>query len=788
MIPCLKPSFRLAGTLMLCGLPLWTLARTSQDFNAGWDYSPDGWAGASHRVDLPHDFQLEMPWREDAGGTRGFKPMGAAKYRNTFVTEAGWKGQHVFLDFEGIMCVGDVWVNGEKVASSEYGYLGFEVDVTKRLKPAGGTNTVEVWASTGKTGGSRWYTGGGLYRPVRIKTRPVRAIARHGIFVSMPDVSAAAATVRVQVELEGFRGETNHVEVLAAVRGPDGAVVGESSGVVPYRDYRSRVTLTLPDITLAKPALWDVDAPRLHTVEVRLLQGARELDADAVRFGVRKLEFSPSFGFRLNGRKVFLKSMSNHSDYGAVGVAQFPRAIERELRQMKAFGFNAVRCSHNPYAEDFYRLADELGILVVDEFIDKWSRGESCWFGRRPFLDVWSELLTEWVRRDRNHPCVILWSLGNELQQSERLAGYDTGDWGVTTYRIFDLFTKRLDPTRLTTVGLFPSRAGAIYRKDPRYHVKPLRPPELSDVMDVASFNYRYEDYADYFKWNPNLILFQSEASTSRWLEPYFGMDRERTVGVSWWGAIEYWGESNRWPKKGWNYSFFSHTLEPKPQAYLIRSGLEPEKPLTRIGVMADSGERLIWNDIQSGQYVLNENWNANGKGARTVFVFSNAEEVELLLNGKSLGRKKTKFNVTEWKDVAYEPGRLEAKGSNGSSHVLETSGPATRLEIVEESPGDWRADGMELKYLRIYARDAAGRRVPDATPRLRVQVEGAATLQALDNGDHFTDESFAVREKAMKDGFLLAILRAGRVGGEVSFRVEGDALPSVSLKLSARD
>jgi len=307
-------------------------------------------------------------------------------------------------------------------------------------------------------------------------------------------------------------------------------------------------------------------------------------------------------------------------------------------------------------------------------------------------------------------------------------------------------------------------------------------------VMDVASFNYRYEDYADYFKWNPNLILFQSEASTSRWLEPYFGMDRERTVGVSWWGAIEYWGESNRWPKKGWCYSFFSHTLEPKPQAYLIRSGLEPEKPLTHIGVMTDSGERLIWNDIQSGQYVLKESWNADGKGTRTVFAFSNAEEVELILNGQSLGRKKTKFNVTEWKDVAYAPGRLEAKGSNGSSHALETSGPATRLEIVEEYPGDWRADGMDLKYLRIYARDAAGHRVPDASPHLRVQVEGPATLLALDNGDHFTDEFFAVREKAMKDGFLLAILRAGREGGEVSFRVEGEALPPASLKLSVRD
>lgn len=779
-------------------------ARTSVDFNFGWDFEPDGWAGAAHKVDLPHDFQMEMPWREDAGGGRGFKPMGAAWYRNSFVTDASWRDERVFLDFEGVMCVGDVWVNGEKVASSEYGYLGFEVDVTNRLKPAGETNTVEVWASTGLVNGSRWYTGGGLCRFVHIKTRPVRSIARHGIFVTTPEIAADAATVRVQLELEGFqlRSEVfgsnassggaaelgmSNVVAVATIRAKGGAVVGEVRGNVPLWDYRARTEFTLPDIVLSEPALWDIDSPNLYTAEVRLVHDGRTLDADSVRFGIRKVEFSPQFGLRLNGRKVFLKSMSNHADYGAVGTAQFPRAIERELRTMKEFGFNAVRCSHNPYAEDFYRLADEIGLVVVDEFVDKWSRGNDWWMGRRSFLEIWPELMAEWIRRDRNHPCVVLWSLGNELQQSEVLAGYDTGDWGVTTYKMMDVFAKRFDPTRLTTVGLFPARAGAIYLKDPRYNVKPLRPPELSDVMDVASFNYRYEDYGDYFKWNPNLILFQSEASTSRWLEPYFRMDRERTVGVSWWGAIEYWGESNHWPKKGWNFSFFTHALEPKPQAYLIRSGLEPDVPLTRLGVVSDTGERLVWNDIHSGQYVLSENWNQTGAAARDVFAFSNASEVELLLNGVSLGRKRTKFNVSKWEGVDYVPGRLEARGSNGSAHAIETCGSAARLEIVEEAPGDWLADGMDLKYLRIYAVDAQGRRVPGAANVLHVSVEGPASLIALDNGDHFTDGMFNVAEKSMHDGFALAILRAGRKAGAVRAAFSADGLSSAVADLVAK-
>ena len=596
-----------------------------------------------------------------------------------------------------------------------------------------------------------------------------------------------AATVRVQVELDGFRNCTNVVSVVAVLRGPDGSVAGECCGAVPKGDYRAHVEFALPDVTLASPALWSVDSPSLYNAEIRLVQDGRTLDADSVRFGIRKVEFSRQFGFCLNGRKLFLKSMSNHSDFGAVGVAQFPRAIERELKLIKEFGFNAVRCSHNPYAEDFYRLADEIGLVVVDEFVDKWSRGNDWWMGRRSFLEIWPELMAEWIRRDRNHPCVVLWSLGNELQQSEVLAGYDTGDWGVTTYKMMDVFAKRFDPTRLTTVGLFPARAGAIYLKDPRYHVKPLRPPELSDIMDVASFNYRYEDYGDYFKWNPNLILFQSEASTSRWLEPYFGMDRERTVGVSWWGAIEYWGESNRWPKKGWNFSFFTHALEPKPQAYLIRSGLEPDVPLTRLGVVSDTGERLVWNDIHSGQYVLSENWNQTGAAARDVFAFSNASEVELLLNGVSLGRKRTKFNVSKWEGVDYVPGRLEARGSNGSAHAIETSGSAARLEIVEEAPGDWLADGMDLKYLRIYAVDAQGRRVPGAANVLHVSVEGPASLIALDNGDHFTDGMFNVAEKSMHDGFALAILRAGRKTGAVRAAFSADGLSSAVADLVAK-
>ena len=761
------------------------------DFNFGWNFEPDGWKGEAHTVDLPHDFQMEMPWSADAHPWRGFKPMGAARYRKTFATDPAWAGRRVLIDFEGVMCVCDVAVNGVAVTSSEYGYLGFEADITDRLRPAGETNEVEVWATTGHERGSRWYTGGGLYRPVRLRIVPERRIARHGVFVTTPKVSAEEATVRVQVAVDGFsfsvgQGAAPSAEAVLTVRGPGGSVIGEARRSVPAMDYRRRVDFAMPDITVAKPALWDTEVPNLCTAEVRLVEDGREIDVAAVRFGIRKIEFSPDFGFRLNGHKVFLKSMSNHADYGAVGTAQFPRAIERELRRMRQFGFNAVRCSHNPYSNAFYDLADELGMLVVDEFTDKWPRREvaSTWMGRKPFLDIWPELMMEWIRRDRNHPSVVMWSLGNELQNDEALAGYDTGDWGVTTYRMMDVLAKKLDPSRPTTVGLFPCYADAIYYKDPRFGVRPHRPPELSEVTDVASFNYRYQDYADYLKWNPGLVIFQSEASSRECLDPYYGMDRDRTVGLSWWGAIEYWGESRCWPRKGWNWSYFSHSLEPRPQAWLIRSGLVPDEPLVRIGVGKGQMEMEVWNDVLSGQTALDENWNASGRALRDVFVFSNAAEVELFLNSESLGRKPTKHNIARWEGVTWVPGRLEARGSNGASHTLETTGPAVALDIVEEAPDDWRADGTDLKYLRIYAVDEQGRRVPDATNRIAVSVEGPATLVVLDDGDHATDELFTASEKTMKAGFMLAILRAGRTSGAVRVAIASEGIPSVTVRL----
>ena len=774
--------------------------RVSQLFNFDWKfragdlkeaqlvtYDDDDW----RVLDLPHDFQIEQTWDESAGGARGFKAMGTGWYRKHFKANPAWKGKRVLLDFEGIMLVGDVWVNGRKVGSTDYGYLGFETDITDLLK-YDEDNVVAVWASTGKKNGSRWYTGGGLFRDVHLVIKNPIAIARHGVFVSTPKITEQRAEVSVQVELEGIRNKSLDIEINARILAPDGKTVAGTRGKAPQKSKLQTVEVSLPIVTVDSPGLWSCETPNLYTAEVSLVQDGKVIDCVTETFGIRTLEFSPDFGFKLNGKKLFLKGISNHHDLGAVGVAAFDRAIERQFQLMKRFGYNHIRSSHNPYSESFLKLADKYGILVVDELIDKWS-DNSYWGGRVPFTQLWYQMIPEWIKRDRNHPSVILWSLGNELQMREDLAGFPTGDWGVTTYRIFDVLVKRYDKTRKTTVAMFPARAGAIGKNEPEFNTK-VYPPELATVTEVSSFNYRYLNYAQYLEKCPHMTVYQSEATTNELAAPFFGMDHDKMVGLAYWGAIEYWGESNGWPKKGWNFSLLNHCLEPYPQAYLIKSAF-CEEPLVHIGVMDNGKEAIEWNDIMVGSLSLASHWNWATGSMQNLYTYTNADEVELLVNGKSMGIRKndrtdiTRRNIIYWENIPYGKGGniIAVARNNGKEvarHRLETTGKATTLKMVVENPEDWKADGMDLQYVKVYAVDNKGRVVPDTKDEVTFKVSGAARLIAVDNGDHFTDELFTGNTKKLHKGFIMAILRSDRSGGEVVITASSKGLKDAVKKL----
>ena len=762
-------------------------------WNFDWEFSFGKEQKEWRQVDLPHDFQFEQPWTKDGGGARGFKPMCEGWYRKSFVADETWKGLSVKLDFGGIIYYGDVYLNGEKIASTDYGYVGFEADLTKYLR-WGEENEVKVYASTGKKGGSRWYTGGGIFRDVYMKLENPTHIARHGVFVSATlnekgerRDEKCAAQINIQTEVDGFKG--HDVTIKARVLDAEGRVVGTTEGRMPKNTHHTSEEVQLPAVLLQVPHLWSPDSPYLYSADVLVYDGTVLVDSVNESFGIRTLEFSPEYGFKLNGKKIFLQGNAGHHDLGALGAAAYDRAIERMMLQLKSFGYNTIRCSHNPYSESFTKIADRVGMLVVDELTDKWG---GYWGGREPFTALWPGLIKEWVTRDRNSPSVILWSLGNELQTREDWTGYaGLNDWGVTMYRIMDPVVKRFDPTRKTTVAMFPARAGAIGHREKAYKDYTV-PPELSQVTDVAALNYQSAWYGDFKKHCPDLNIFQSEAETSNWLTAYYNMDREHSIGMAYWGSIEYWGESNGWPKKGWNYSFFSHTMEPYPTAWLVKSAFREDEPVVRLGVLdAKGSESVSWNDIQVGQTSLLSHWKYADGSKQRVYVFTNAPQVELFLNGKSLGTKANdgKGNmqhVITW-DVDYQPGTLLAiardkDGKETARHELQTASKAVKLKIEEESIAEanfslftlhsslpWHADGMDLQYLNIFAVDSKGRIVPDYDGELSVSVDGAATLLALDNGDHYTDDLFAgITTKQMRGGKMQVILRSKREAGKV--------------------
>lgn len=774
--------------------------RVNQLFNFGWKFKagdiPDAKKPSFNdadwrQLDLPHDFQIEQPWDSTASRGRGFKALSAGCYRKTFKADLAWKGKRILLDFEGIMLNGEVWVNGKKIGGTDYGYLGFEADIAPVINFEA-DNVVAVRAAT--DGGSRWYTGGGLFRDVHLTVTDTISIARHGIYITTPSISKQNAVVNVQVEVAGVKNKQYELEIIAKIVDPNGKQLGETKALAPQKYYLATAEVSLPAFTVPDPQRWSCETPHLYSAEVVLILNGKVVDKLSKKFGIRTVEFTKESGFKLNGKKVFLKGIANHHDLGAVGVAAYRTSIARMMDQLKAFGFNHIRTSHNPYSESFLDLADEKGILVVDELYDKWGSIQA-WSGSAPWNDIWFNNEKEWIKRDRNHPSVIMWSFGNELQFQEERWNFATGDGGVTTYRLMDVVAKRYDPTRKTTVAMYPARAGGIIRANPDFRIKEnIVPPELATITEVASFNYTWEDYQEYLKHAPDMIIYQSEAVTNELAAPYFGMDREKMVGLAYWGAVEYWGESDKWPKKGWNYSFFNHAMEPFPQAWLTKSIFCTE-PIVHIGVVDNEGDTKMWNDQIVGQKVISSHWNRQEGAKYNLYTYTNADEVELLINGKSFGKQQNstdvkKRNTLYWKNIPFATGTITAiartDGKVVAQHQLETTEQAVALKIVSEN-ADWKADGIDLQYVKVFAVDSKGRIVPTADGEVSFQLSGEARLIAVDNGNHLSNDLFEGNKKRLYNGFAMAIIRAGQTAGNVKIKITTDGLKEAEKTLTIK-
>ena len=816
----------LFASLLLGGLPLMgTLSadaamRDTISINQGWQFHRGDVKNIAELkstqsgddvVNLPHDFLIGQDWvapdaserpdNSDAGSnvrsrlsSRGFKEMGIGWYRYELTPKDEWKGKRIVLDFQGIMLVGDVYLNGQRIGGTDYGYLGFDIDLSKLLK-WGQTNEIAVKADTQNPSNSRWFTGAGLYRDVNlIVTNKDLFFPRHPLFIRTQGNREVKIKAEIINQQKVAKGQTAaKMPVGVRILDADGKVVAEQKNDIHFNaKWRDR-EYELPSISLENAKLWSPDSPYLYTAEVTLYDNEGNI-ADQIKepFGVRTIEIIPQKGLLVNGKKVLLKGYANHHTLGALGAAAYPRAIEKRLKLMKEFGMNHIRTSHNPYSEDFLKLCDKYGILVVDELYDKWLTQYAG--GRVDWESLWQKDVPEWVKRDRNHPSVVLWSLGNELQQYSNLP---FNDWGVTAYKLQKELLHRYDDTRLTTVAMHPR-----YRNLETDSI----PADLTIETEVNSYNYRYMYFPGDSKRYPEKTFYQSEASVAAMGPNFYEMDLDKVIGLAYWGAIDYLGESMGWPIKGWNQGVFDLSLQPKPDAYFVKS-MFSEEPVVHIGIIEKSGGNTQWNGINVSAGKLSENWNREAGEQVSLYTYTNGDEVELFLNGKSLGVKKNSNDPKlrariKWDNIAYAPGTLVAvakkNGKVVARHQIETTGEAVALKLVPDVE-TWHADGKDLMHVRIYAVDKKGRRVLNmkdakAFDKLTFTVKGDANIVAVDNGNIASDELHIGKTQLEKtiqrnlfQGSALVILRAGKQNGKVELMVSSDKMKARKLVLNTK-
>ena len=816
----------LFASLLLGGFPLMgTLAaeaavRDTISINQGWQFHRGDVKNIAELkstqsgddvVNLPHDFLIGQDWvapdaserpdNSDAGSnvrsrlsSRGFKEMGIGWYRYELTPKDEWKGKRIVLDFQGIMLVGDVYLNGKRIGGTDYGYLGFDIDLSKLLK-WGQPNEIAVKADTQNPSNSRWFTGAGLYRDVNlIVTNKDLFFPRHPLFIRTQGNKEVKIKAEIINQQKVAKGQTAaKMPVGVRILDADGKVVAEQKDDIHFNaKWRDR-EYELPSISLENAKLWSTDTPYLYTAEVTLYDSEGNI-ADQIKepFGVRTIEIVPQKGLLVNGKKVLLKGYANHHTLGALGAAAYPRAIEKRLKLMKEFGMNHIRTSHNPYSEDFLKLCDKYGILVVDELYDKWLTQYAG--GRVEWESLWQKDVPEWVKRDRNHPSVVMWSLGNELQQYSNLP---FNDWGVTAYKLQKELLHRYDDTRLTTVAMHPR-----YRNLETDSI----PADLAIETEVNSYNYRYMYFPGDSKRYPEKTFYQSEASVAAMGPNFYEMDLDKVIGLAYWGAIDYLGESMGWPIKGWNQGVFDLSLQPKPDAYFVKS-MFTDEPTVHIGVIEKSGGNIQWNGINVSAGKLSENWNREAGENVSLYTYTNGDEVELFLNGKSLGVKKNSNDPKlrariKWDNIAYAPGTLVAvakkNGKVVARHQIETTGEAVALKLVPDVE-TWHADGKDLMHVRIYAVDKKGRRVLNvkdakAFDKLTFQVKGDANIVAVDNGNIASDELHIGKTQLEKSiqrnlfqGSALVILRAGDKPGKIELSVAGEKMKAKKLVLNTK-
>jgi len=784
--------------------------RSRLNFDLGWKFfegdAPGAEAPAFHdsawrKLNLPHDWSIEGPYAATNAAGTGYLPGGIGWYRKSFPLAAGDRPRRFFIDFDGVYRDSDVWINGHALGHRPYGYSSFEYELTPYLNFGGAPNVLAVRVDHSEFADSRWYTGSGIYRHVwLVSTQPVH-VAHWGTYIYTPLVSPSEALVTIEARAVNQLPRDALVRLTASVEDPAGKELASSSS-----ESRVPAGVTAEFVqqpVVPNPALWSTTSPTLYTAVVRVYADGQLADEYRTPFGIRTLRFDADRGFFLNGISTKLKGVCIHHDLGALGSAFSEAALERRLKTLKSIGVNAIRCSHNPMAPELYDLCDRLGLLVLDEAFDEWTAGKHKWIAGwnrgKPGLDGYHEAFQQWstrdiqdmVLRDRNHPSVVLWSIGNEIDYPGDPFGHPRGRYGLkpgmldgnvlpAIARRLIAAVKALDDTRPVTQALADIDAS--------------NATGLANLLDVAGYNYLEQFYARDHQRYPGRIILGTENSHS--LAAWRAVAANQYVlGQFLWTGVDYLGESRAYPARGSTSGLLDFCGFRKPLSYL-REALWGDRPMVYAAAYEarpGAGPRTDFAaGARPGRLVEHWNWAQDARKTIPVEAYTNCDTVELFLNGRSLAEKPVADPlepVLRW-DVPNEPGTVRVvgklQGREAATFELATAGAPRRLELLPDRDR-FSADSEDLVSIEIRVTDAQGRRVFAANQPITVQVTGSAGLAALDSADP-TDITLASspRRNAF-EGRILAIVRSTGQPGTVTVRASSPGLESGETTLSAK-
>ena len=780
------------------------------------DFDDSEW----RHLNLPHDWAIEGPFNIDYNGSTGKLPYwGIRWYRKTLELSQDDAGKQIYLDIDGAMSYASVWCNGQYVGGWPYGYASFRLDLTPYIR-AGQKNVLAIRLDN-PDDTSRWYPGSGIYRNVwLVKTSPVH-VEQWGTFVRNQQVDSENAVMEMGVNIENHAGKDVQVKLQTSVylQGKDGRPVGEevtqsmTKDIAIKKDSWSSARF---QFKVDKPKLWDIDTPNCYVAVSRVFMDGKEMDSYETPFGIRTIEFTHDQGFMLNGQKVAIKGVCMHHDLGALGAAFNEVAAERQLRIMKEMGANAIRTSHNPPAPELVALCDRMGLMMQLELADTWQKGKRK-NDYNLLFDDWSEAdMRSLVRHYRNHPSVIMWSIGNEMPDQ-------TTDQGVIIARNLTAYCHDEDTTRPTSLGC--NKRDAVFR-------------DIVNQVDIFGLNYFHKTYPVFKEQNPTRRYHASETSSATssrgeyffpvttdvndsrsgfqlssydmttigWgcaPEVQFKMNEEYPFmsGEFVWTGFDYLGEPTPYNKDLTNLLNFSDPNElEKARKELEELGkIKTPSRSSYFGIVDLCGfpkdryynYKSYWRpDVPTVHILPHWNWEERIGEITPVHIYTSGDAVELFLNGKSLGRREKahSYDRLTWDDVRYEPGSLKAvaykNGQKWAEELVETTGKPAALQVTAEKT-ELKSDGTDLSFIRVAVVDSQGRVVPRSKNHLKFSVTGPAEIIATDNGDATSLLPFQLSERDAYNGLALVILRSQYMKqGKVLLTVESKGLPKQKIAL----